>query len=114
MVAFGDFSAIGRGMRRPILTAEHMRAAEAATIQAGTLETTRMERAGRALAEAVRLYAGPRDTLVLCGPGNNGGDGYVAARYLQQAGYDVRVAALAEPSADAAKWAKAQWNGPVE
>jgi hydroxyethylthiazole kinase-like uncharacterized protein yjeF len=73
-----------------------------------------MERAGAALAEAVRLYAGPRETLILCGPGNNGGDGYVAARYLQQAGYGVRVAALAEPSAGSAKWARAQWNGPVE
>jgi len=101
-------------MARPILTAERMRAAETAVIEAGTSETALMERAGRGLAEAVRLYAGPRETLILCGPGNNGGDGYVAARHLQQVGYEVRVAALAEPSADAAKWAKAQWNGPVE
>src|SRR4029434_7475582 len=79
-----------------------------------TRETDLMDQAGKSLAEAVRLYAGPRDTLVLCGPGNNGGDGYVAARYLQQARYDVRGAAPGEPSADAAKWAKAQWNGPVE
>lgn len=114
MVAFGDISAIGRGMNRPILTAKAMRAAEAAAIKAGTPETTLMERAGAALAEAVRLHAGPRDTLILCGPGNNGGDGYVAARHLQQAGYPVRVAELAEPSADAAKWAKGQWDGPVE
>jgi len=101
-------------MGRPILTAGQMRAAEAAVIKGGTLETTLMERAGRGLAEAVRLYAGPRETLILCGPGNNGGDGYVAARHLQKAGYEVRVAALAEPSADAAQWARAQWNGPVE
>ena len=101
-------------MSRPILTAEQMRAAEAAAMAGGTPETTLMERAGRALAEAVRLYAGPRETLVLCGPGNNGGDGYVAARHLQAAGYPVRVAALAEPGAEAAKWAKRQWGGPVE
>jgi ADP-dependent NAD(P)H-hydrate dehydratase / NAD(P)H-hydrate epimerase len=101
-------------MARPILTTEQMRAAEAAAIEAGIKETTLMERAGRALAEAVRLYAGPRETLILCGPGNNGGDGYVAARHLKAAGYSVRVAAQAEPSADAAKWAKSQWNGPVE
>jgi hydroxyethylthiazole kinase-like uncharacterized protein yjeF len=101
-------------MSRPILTAEQMRAAERAAIEAGTPETTLMERAGAALAEAVRLYAGPRETLVLCGPGNNGGDGYVAARHLKAAGYSVRVAALAEPTADAAKWAKEQWDGPVE
>jgi hydroxyethylthiazole kinase-like uncharacterized protein yjeF len=101
-------------MTRPIVTAEQMRAAEAAAIAAGTAETTLMERAGAALAEAVRLYAGPRETLILCGPGNNGGDGYVAARHLKQAGYAVRVAALDEPSADAAQWARSQWDGPVE
>jgi ADP-dependent NAD(P)H-hydrate dehydratase / NAD(P)H-hydrate epimerase len=99
---------------RPILTAETMRAAERRTIEAGTAETELMERAGRALAGAVRLYAGPRETLILCGPGNNGGDGYVAARLLADAGYEVRVAALAEPTADAAKWARSQWTGSVE
>jgi hydroxyethylthiazole kinase-like uncharacterized protein yjeF len=101
-------------MTRPILTAEHMRAAEAQAIASGTAETTLMERAGMALAEAVCLYAGPRETLILCGPGNNGGDGYVAARHLKAAGYAVRVAVLSEPTAEAAKWAKSQWDGPVE
>ena len=62
----------------------------------------------------MRLYAGPRETLILCGPGNNGGDGYVAARHLAARGYPVRVAALAEPTADAARWARGQWDGPVE
>src|SRR5262245_19489128 len=101
-------------MARPILTAEQMRTAEAAVIEGGTAETTLMERAGHALAEAVRLYAGPREALILCGPGNNGGDGYVAARHLKAAGYCVRVAALAEPTAEAAKWARGQWDGQVE
>ena len=101
-------------MSRPILTAEQMRAAEQRAIEAGTPETELMDRAGRALAEAVRLYAGPRKTLILCGPGNNGGDGYVAARHLAAAGYAVRVAALGDPKPDAAKWAKGQWEGPVE
>lgn len=101
-------------MSRPIMTAERMRAAERSAIEAGTRETELMERAGRALAEAVRLYAGPRETLILCGPGNNGGDGYVAARHLAAAGYPVRVASLAEPSAQAAKWARSKWQGPVE
>jgi hydroxyethylthiazole kinase-like uncharacterized protein yjeF len=101
-------------MARPILTAEQMRAAERRAIDAGTAETELMERAGKALAEAIRLYAGPRDTLILCGPGNNGGDGYVAARHLAAAGYPVRVAALAEPSAAAAKWARSRWDGPVD
>jgi hydroxyethylthiazole kinase-like uncharacterized protein yjeF len=101
-------------MARPILTAAQMRSAEAAAIAAGTSEIRLMERAGAALAEAVRLYAGPRETLILCGPGNNGGDGYVAARHLEAAGYPVRVAALADPTADAAIWARGKWGGPVE
>ena len=101
-------------MVRPILTAEAMRAAEAKAIAAGTAETLLMERAGAALAEAVRLYVGPRPTLVLCGPGNNGGDGYVAARHLKEKGYPVRVAALAEPTAEAAQWARKSWDGEVE
>ena len=101
-------------MSRPILTASEMRAAEAQTIDAGIPETTLMERAGAALAESVRLYAGPRETLILCGPGNNGGDGYVAARHLARHGYAVRVAALAEPNAEAARWAKGRWEGAAE
>ena len=101
-------------MSRPILTAEQMRDAERRAINAGTAETELMERAGRALAEAVALYAGPRQTLILCGPGNNGGDGYVAARYLKEAGYPVRVAALADPTAEAAHWARSQWQGSIE
>ena len=101
-------------MARPILTTKQMRAAEAAAIAGGTPETELMENAGRALAEAVRLFVGPRPTLILCGPGNNGGDGYVAARHLQWLGYQVRVAALADPATKAAKWARSKWNGPVE
>ena len=101
-------------MPRPILTAEQMRAAEARAVDGGTPETELMERAGQALAEAVKMYIGPRPTLVLCGPGNNGGDGYVAARHLKSHGYQVRVAALAEPTAEAAKWARSKWDGPVD
>jgi hydroxyethylthiazole kinase-like uncharacterized protein yjeF len=52
--------------------------------------------------------------LVLCGRGNNGGDGYVAARYLAERGVAVRVAALSEPKSDAAKWARSKWPGEVE
>ena len=101
-------------MSRPILTAEAMRTAEAAAIDSGTSVEALMERAGAALAEAVFLHSGQRPALVLCGPGNNGGDGYVAARHLQARGLDVRVAALAEAKSDAAKWARGGWDGPVE
>jgi hydroxyethylthiazole kinase-like uncharacterized protein yjeF len=99
---------------RPILTAEAMRAAEEAAIAAGTTVEQLMERAGAALAEATYRFAGPMPVLVLCGPGNNGGDGYVAARHLAQRGVKVRIAALAEPKSDAAKWARSHWAGPVE
>jgi len=99
---------------RPILTAEAMRAAERRAIDGGTTVEELMERAGAALAEAAYRFAGPVPALVLCGPGNNGGDGYVAARLLAERGVKVRVAALAEPRSDAAKWARSQWRGAVE
>ena len=99
---------------RPILTADAMRAAEEATIASGTSVEQLMERAGAALAEAAYRFAGPMPTLVLCGPGNNGGDGYVAAHHLAERGVEVRVAALSEPRSDAAKWARLQWTTEVE
>ena len=79
---------------RPILTAAAMRAAEQAAIDGGISVEELMERAGAALAEAVYRFAGPMPVLVLCGPGNNGGDGFVAARHLAERGVDVRVAGL--------------------
>jgi hydroxyethylthiazole kinase-like uncharacterized protein yjeF len=99
---------------RPILTAAEMRAAEQAAIDGGTSVGQLMERAGAALAEAAYRFAGPLPMLVLCGPGNNGGDGYVAARLLKARGIDARVAAIGEPGRDAAKAARAAWDGAVE
>ncbi|MGN6588759.1 MAG: NAD(P)H-hydrate epimerase, partial [Sphingomicrobium sp.] len=99
---------------RSILTAEAMRAAEEAAIHGGNTVETLMERAGAALAEAAYRFAGPMPTLILCGPGNNGGDGYVAARHLAAPGIEVRIAALAEPGSDASKWARSEWKGVVE
>jgi hydroxyethylthiazole kinase-like uncharacterized protein yjeF len=99
---------------RPILTAEQMRAAEQAAIDQGASVEQLMERAGAALAEAVYRFAGPLPALVLCGPVNNGGDGYVAARHLKSRGLNVRVAALAEPASEAAQWARSHGEGEVE
>jgi ADP-dependent NAD(P)H-hydrate dehydratase / NAD(P)H-hydrate epimerase len=101
-------------MTRPILPAEQMRAAEQAAIVGGTIVEELMERAGGALAEAVYRFAGPLPALILTGPGNNGGDGYVAARHLAERGVKVRLAALAEPKSDAAKRARSRWSGAVE
>jgi hydroxyethylthiazole kinase-like uncharacterized protein yjeF len=91
-----------------------MRAAEQRAIDGGTSVETLMGRAGAALAEAAYRYAGKMPALVLCGPGNNGGDGYVAARHLAERGVRVRVAALSEPKSDAAKWARKGWTGDVD
>ena len=88
---------------RPILTAAAMRLAEQAA-PCGLAEL--MERAGRSLAEAALRFAGPMPALVLCGPGNNGGDGYVIARHLAERGSKVRVAALAEPRTAEARSAR--------
>ncbi|MFT3975663.1 MAG: NAD(P)H-hydrate epimerase [Sphingomonas bacterium] len=99
---------------RPILTAGEMRAAEEAAIAAGSSVEALMARAGAAVAEQVRRLAGAQEVLILCGPGNNGGDGYVAARVLAERGHPVRVAATGEPRSPAAIAARAQWAGPVE
>ena len=99
---------------RPILTVARMRAAEERAVAAGVSVETLMERAGAAVAEQVRRLAGDREVLILCGPGNNGGDGYVAARVLIAAGHPVRVAATGEPRSDAAIAARRRWNGVVE
>ncbi len=74
-----------------IVTVEQMRGIEAASDAAGHTYAAMMERAGRATANALmaRLEVQGKRILVLVGPGNNGGDGLVAARYLAQAGAEV-------------------------
>ena len=116
MVAPGDPTALERPPMngRPILTAAAMRAAEQAAIDGGTTVETLMERAGAALAEAIVRFAGAAPVLILCGTGNNGGDVYIAALHLAERGVKVRVAALSEPSSDAARSARFQYSGKVE
>lgn len=99
---------------RPILTTEAMIAAEKRAIDAGTPVETLMERAGAALAEAAFGFVGKMPALILCGPGNNGGDGYIVARHLAERGVAVRVAASSEPKSEAGKWARGRWPGQVE
>jgi len=99
---------------KPLLTAAEMRAAEERVIAKGATVESLMDRAGHEVAEVVRRLDSGNDVLILCGPGNNGGDGYVAAVALHAAGIPVRVAASAEPRTDAAKRARARWNGAVD
>jgi len=100
--------------RAALLNPEEMAKADAAAPGLGVPGTVLMANAGRAVARAVQSRFRPCRTLVLCGPGNNGGDGYVAARLLAQQGWPVALAALAapRPGTDAA-WAAAQWHGPA-
>lgn len=98
---------------RPVVTGVEMRSAEERVIASGTSVDTLMERAGAAIALASQHFAGGADTLVLCGPGNNGGDGYVAARVLAAAGVEVRVAASGPPTTEAAARARGAWGGPI-
>ena len=67
----------------PVLTAAEMRAAEDAAIAGGSSVAALMERAGAGVAEWTARLAGGGPIVILCGPGNNGGDGYVAARLLR-------------------------------
>jgi ADP-dependent NAD(P)H-hydrate dehydratase / NAD(P)H-hydrate epimerase len=78
-----------------LLTAEEMSRAEQLAVEAGTSNLTMMENAGRGVAEeVVRRYPRGSRVTVLCGPGSNGGDGFVSARYLRERGYQVRLALL--------------------
>jgi NAD(P)H-hydrate epimerase len=82
----------------PALEAAAMRAADAATIRSGVPSSILMENAGAALVEALRArYPGWTRVVVVCGPGNNGGDGLVAARLLAFAGVRASVFTLGDP-----------------
>ncbi|NNC72157.1 MAG: NAD(P)H-hydrate dehydratase [Sphingomonadaceae bacterium] len=99
---------------RSILTAAETLAAEETAMAQGVGVDELMERAGRAVADAAWRLAGKTPTLILCGPGNNGGDGYVAARLLAERGCEVRIASLGDPKTDAAIAMRQRWEGTVE
>jgi len=96
-----------------LLTVAEMYAADAAALTAGISGERLMEAAGRGVADAIRRRWAPRPVAVLCGPGNNGGDGFVVARLLKAAGWPVRLALLGDRdrlTGDAA-CAAARWPG---
>lgn len=98
----------------PILNVAETRAAEQAVFDTGVEDYALMCTAGRAAAEAIWRIGHRRSTLVLCGPGNNGGDGFVIARTLREHGVPVRVAATGASKTPSSQRARADWDGPVE
>ncbi|MFS2150566.1 NAD(P)H-hydrate dehydratase [Rhizobium sp. Rhizsp42] len=97
-----------------LLTPAEMTAVDAAAAASGIDSFGLMLQAGAGVAAAfLRYYPSARRAVVLCGPGNNGGDGYVAAQCLQESGVEVAVFHLGDPArlkGDAAL-ALARWSG---
>ena len=100
-------------MTDAVLTVAQMRAAEAAAVDAGTSEWALMQRAGEGAAQWVARAAAGRPVTVLCGPGNNGGDGYVIAESLRRRGHEVLVVAPREPGSETARTARAHYSGEI-
>ena len=98
-----------------LLTTAEMAQADRLTIAAGTPGITLMENAGRAVAQAAARLPGRR-VVVVAGPGNNGGDGFVAARLLAERGLAVQVMLVGEVARlkGDARLAYERWKGPTE
>jgi NAD(P)H-hydrate epimerase len=99
-----------------LLNAGEMAEADGLTVLAGSSVSLLMENAGRAVAEEVVRRWSPRRVTVLCGPGNNGGDGFVAAKHLADAGWNIRVALLGARDAlqGAARSHAEKWLEPLD
>ena len=102
--------------KHELLSIAQMYAADSAAIEAGKPGIQLMENAGQAIAREIRKRWQPCSVSVLCGPGNNGGDGFVVARLLRDAGWQVRLALLGSINrltGDAAIAAN-MWQGEIE
>jgi hydroxyethylthiazole kinase-like uncharacterized protein yjeF len=99
-----------------VLSVAQMNAADRLTTAAGTPGSLLMQRAGEAVVREIVRRWKPRPVTVLCGPGNNGGDGFVVAIALAQSGWTVRLALLGAVNAlrgDAQHHAQ-RWTGSIE
>ncbi len=105
------------GMSYPseLLSVAEMYQADRLAMEGGVSGLTLMEAAGAGIAEII-IDRWPRGRcLILCGPGNNGGDGYVVARHLDAAGWEVDLLSLGDPAhlqGDAAAM-RDRWDGPI-
>jgi hydroxyethylthiazole kinase-like uncharacterized protein yjeF len=99
-----------------LLDVRRMGEADRLTVATGTLATELMENAGKAVARAIEQRWSARPVIVLCGPGNNGGDGFVVARHLSETGWPVRIALLGprDHLVGPARHHAELWRGTVE
>jgi NAD(P)H-hydrate epimerase len=99
-----------------LLRVRQMAEADRLTVAAGTLAVDMMDHAGEAVAGEIGRRWKVRPVIVLCGPGNNGGDGFAAARHLVEAGWPVRIALLGarDHLAGEARYHAERWPATVE
>lgn len=102
--------------RDVLLSVEQMYAADAHAIRQGTSGEVLMENAGRGAAEMIMARYPRQPVAVLCGPGNNGGDGFVIARVLKDSGWPVRLSLLgdADRLKGDARLMMQRWEGETE
>ena len=108
------FRCMAAGLPGPeLLDCGAMRRSDAFAVDQGVPSAALMERAGQAVADAIAARWAPRPAAILCGPGNNGGDGYVVARLLAEQGWPVEVflASDREKLAGDARRASDSWHG---
>jgi hydroxyethylthiazole kinase-like uncharacterized protein yjeF len=111
---------LSRSTPPELLSSAEMAQADRLTIASGIPGAVLMDRAGAAIAKAASRLLAARDPhggriAVFCGPGNNGGDGFVAARYLKAEGFKISLGLLGQREnlgGDAAGAARG-WSGPI-
>ena len=103
-------------LKTALLDVRQMGEADRLTVAAGTPGAVLMENAGASVARAIARRWSPRRVTILCGPGNNGGDGFVTARHLVEAGWTVRLALLGprDRLKGEARHHAERWSGAVE